>query len=314
MIEKKYKNTFIVLFSIVIVLLVLELIVEKLYPGTKDKPLISYAEADSVLVNVLNDFGFRTEWYKKKADAYYVTLPDDLPSELVMLELREYLKDKDFKVESSEVIKGSNSVMKLYSGGDKVLSVFFSYDKTKKRHTSEISFLLLNPDKLSESEKTELLKSQDKFAAALYPSKTNRDFAGALANNGKEYVIIINDDIDELEYRLDDKFSDKKLLITIQTIISQFSQTAFYIIDDESELSARVVSILQKEMSKRNIKHYPLSHFTVLSDFTDGQQLESVLNSYSDKNEIFVVEAGSYIVLKDDIKYLRKKGFRIVPL
>ena len=106
MISKKHKTIFGTLFSIVLLLLLSEIVIEKVFPGTAEKPAVTKYEVDTVFINTLMNFGFKKEWYKLKDGSYYVSLPNDLPAELIMMDLAEYFKN--IRIISNQLDKIAN--------------------------------------------------------------------------------------------------------------------------------------------------------------------------------------------------------------
>jgi hypothetical protein len=312
MIEKKYILTLRILFALAIILLASELLVSKIFPGSYHllKPVVTEEKADSAVVQILSDFGVNKKEYTRKNNKYIVSLPYDLPSELISLDIIQMFKEHDLTIKSRELKKGSQSELKLFSDEENILTIEFTYDYSRRRYISAFAFILVNPENLSQSELSDIINSQENFSLALYPSKKNRLLAGSLNSIGKQYSLIINNKINELEYKLDDKFSDRKIKITFQTIISHFHSSVLYIVDDISgDISPRVVSILKNELGRRKIKYHSLNDFEYLRDFSGNNILGKYLEMK--KEQVFIIEAGEFGNLKNEITRLRKRGLRI---
>ncbi|RPI65854.1 MAG: hypothetical protein EHM47_18015, partial [Ignavibacteriales bacterium] len=130
MITVRSKSIVKILFAAAVLLLFAYVIIEKLYPESKeDKPLIIIAEADSVFINVMREFGIKNTWYSKKGDKYIVKLPPDVSAEMIILDISEKMKEKNVTIVSKETVKNQRAVMELYSGDEYFYSAEFSYDK-----------------------------------------------------------------------------------------------------------------------------------------------------------------------------------------
>jgi hypothetical protein len=274
MISTKSKLLLKSLFAVALLLLISDLVLQKLYPDTvNSSSIISEEEADSVFLSTVTAFGIEHQWLTRKGHKYTAKIPVDIPAEIIMLDLSQTFSSRNFSISSKEIVRGSKSVMMLHSNDDEVLSVEFIYDKTKKRKISTISFILLNAEKLNEKAVTELINGYDNFNIALVPSRKNREFASLLASKGKEYSLLINNDINELEYKLDDKFSDRKLKITIETITAHFNKAVYFLLDDITSIySGRVDSILQNEFNKRKIRFKYLESFHHIPDLSSSER------------------------------------------
>jgi hypothetical protein len=203
--------------------------------------------------------------------------------------------------------------MELNSAGETVLSAEFIYDKNIKRKISTLAFILLNINRLNENEISGLLALTDNYTVALDPSTKNRDMSYLLKGKGKEYSLIINNNISELKYRLDDKFSDKKLTITIESITAHFPEAVYFILDDIPVIySQRVDDLLHKEFDKRKMKYKYLKEFKQIRNISSPEEFREYINVHGD--QVFTIDASEFLKYKDELKTLRKRGIKVSNL
>jgi hypothetical protein len=300
-----------VLFALVILLLISELVIEKLYSTDSDHTtVINKEEADSVFLKILDNFGIEQQWITKKGNNYIIKIPADVPSEIIMLDLSEYFRGRDLSLQAQEIVRNTKSFMTLVSDETVVLSAEFIYDKKISRNLSTLSFVILNAENLSETDINELTNLTDNFTIALVPSKKNRALAELLFKKGKDYSVLINSSINELEYKIDDKFSDKKIKITFQTITSHFPKAGYFILDDlPTVYSGRVATLLDQELTKRKIRYRFLNNYKKIEEITSASRFLSLIDHPGDK--VFVMEASDFLKYKQGLSSLRKKGIRI---
>jgi hypothetical protein len=303
-----------ILFVTSLILLVSELVLEKLYPGVSVSAENSFSEpaADSVFRDLLSDFGLHDSWIKKKQENYIIKLPADLPAEVLLLDLSDRFRNSGVDLESKEILKGSRSLLKIDSNDSWTIQAEFSYDKSLRRETSSISFLLTGLEELKQAEKNFLLNSQENFTVAVTPSKANRNIADILKNRRKEYALLLNNEVDELEYRVDDKFSDKKIKTTIQTIFAHFEEAAFIILDKNSEhLSPRVTKLIENEIGRRKMKYYFLNHFKSTADIGNTALKDMIVKG---EDLVLTIKAVEYLQLSNQIINLRKMGYKFMNI
>jgi hypothetical protein len=302
------------LFAAALLLLLSDLVLEKLYPEAyKGTITVSNEEADSVFQTILITYGIEDQWLSRKGEKYTVRIPVDVPAELIMLDLSEYYRDKNAVVSSKELVKGTRSLMELNSAGETVLSAEFIYEKNIKRKISTLAFILLNINRLNENEISGLLALTDNYTVALDPSTKNRDMSYLLKGKGKEYSLIINNNISELKYRLDDKFSDKKLTITIESITAHFPEAVYFILDDIPVIySQRVDDLLHKEFDKRKMKYKYLKEFKQIRNISSPEEFREYINVHGD--QVFTIDASEFLKYKDELKTLRKRGIKVSNL
>jgi hypothetical protein len=309
MLSSKKKTIVRVLFSTVLILLIIFIVLEKLYQADGSSAKIPGGEIDSVFVNTLNDFGIEKSWYTKKGDSYNVKLPPDLPSEIIVMDLTEKLQERGLRITSREIVKRGKSVLQISSENINILTAEFDYKKELFRKLSSVSFIIVNTENLTETERFNLLNLQENYSVAIEPSKNNRRYAAYLKEKGKDYAVLINNNTNQLEYDLDDKFSDRKLIFTSRTIIDHFANATMFLIDKNSNrLSERSISIFQEEMKTRRMRHFPLQKFTYFDNLKDPEQL----NLLMENNQVYIIEAAEYIKIMDQIRLLKKKGLKIV--
>ncbi len=299
------------LFAAAVFLLISYLVIEKIYPDSRTSRIpVKEQEAELLLERTLHEFGIKKSWYKKQENLYTVKLPDDVPSELIVMDLSDKLNGRDVSFDSKEVLKNRKTVTEIYSDDELLLSAEFITDKSIRRESQTVSFIIMNSDELGSEEILRLLKTSENFAIALIPSKSSRALADTLAAFNKKFVVLLNDDISGLEYALDDKFSDKKLITTIKTITDNFRSALFFVLDDISSLySSRVNEILTKELAKRKISYRRLRDYIIVDEDISSLNIENLLSTGNSRT--FCINASDFSKIVDRIGMMRKRGIRI---
>lgn len=299
------------LFAAAILLLISYLVLEKIYPDSKTGGVpVTEQEAELSFERTLYEYGIKKSWYEKQENLYIVKLPDDVPSELIIMDLSDKLNSRNLSINSKEAVKNRKTRTEIYSDGALILSADFITDKSLRREVQTVSFIIMNADELNNDEMLRLLKTSENFALALIPSKSSRSFADTLAFFNKRFVVLINDEISGLEYALDDKFSDKKLVTTIKTIAGNFGSALFFILDDiPAQFSQRVNNIIKKELDKKKIRYRHLKDYVMINEDLSFLNAENILSS--GKNRTFCINAVDFNNVLDKIRMMRKRGIRI---
>ena len=117
------------------------------------------------------------------------------------------------------------------------------------------------------------------FGYYVIPSKESAEFVKKHLKLKKEYVVLLNDDIDELKYKLKNDYSEARLKSSIRSIIGSFPNAAFILVDDNSNLfKSSIFNFVANEFEKRNIK---LIKKSSLLDITDESK-NQITNQHSE--------------------------------
>lgn len=315
-----------ILFLSALLLLAGNFLAGKLITGitSGNKKEISLDAADKKFKLSLSQLGIDERLIKlkkKKSDSepndYKITIPADLAIPLILVELKNNFADESVEIVFNEKTIGGKTFIKLSQHDNLLLKAEMDYDKTLLRAGGYIAFILEGFDELDEQSITALLKAPELFGILLTPSKKNLKFADSLSNYRKEVVVLLNDDINELDYKLAENYSENRLKKSIEAIIKGFKKSVCIVIDENSDLNnSSVKPLLAKEFEARKILF--MNKNLIYSPV--GSSIEEKLKSFDEmldktKNNLskaVLVDADEFLSYMPEIIRYRKIGYKFV--
>ena len=315
--KKKIVN---ILFGVAVFILAATLVVGKLSKKNNQNKSEENSEViESQFKNALFNLGIKEDWItKQKGDnkplKFSVKVPKDLPIVLILQEMNYVFNNKNVEIKSSENKIGGKTLLDFISGGETKLETAFNYDANVVRKSVRVGFLVSRFKGNTETDSL-LLDFPENFAVVLIPSKSSAEFVKKIIQNRKEYVIYLDDNIDELEYKLKSNYSISRLKSAIRTIVGAFPQSVFFLIDDKSDLyNSPAYRLIKEEMGKRKIRLIDKNSFNELAE-VDGKNISYVFDNSLSKlqggeDKIFITSAEDFLSLKLEIIKYRKLGYR----
>ena len=316
-----------VLFGIAVLVLIANLLVDKFF--TVDNPAgeegteeINTIEIQKRFISSLHNLGINDLWVdtiksnklSSPEFSYRVFIPRDLPIAIAVNEIDNSFSSEEAMVTSEEKVMGGKTLLKIFSGNKMKLISELIYSNKIKRNVGRAGFLLTG---FSDDNDSTLLKYPESFALLLIPSKSSAKLVEEIINNRKEYVVYLNDDISELDYKLNEDYSKGRLKNSIREIAGTFSKAIFVLVDDKSNLYSSIIfPFVKEELLKRKIKVVKESSLIKLNadsekDIISG--FRNVLNSGSgDKGSLIVISVEDFLTIQPEIMNYRKVGYKFV--
>ncbi|MHB8580173.1 MAG: hypothetical protein ACYDA4_09980 [Ignavibacteriaceae bacterium] len=318
------------LFAIAIFLLAANLIVTKIYKS-KIKPHkaveIDDAEINKIFLQAVFDFGIQKSWVKQKRisdfsndsllSSYSIEVPNDLPIAEILQEIYSSLHFKNVQMICHEKTIGGENNLNIYSNDKLKLKASFNYSPDIRRIGGMIGMVITGLENLSESKIARIIMAPETYTAALIPSKKTSELADSLILNRKQYDVLINNNIKEMNFELNEHFPKDRLGNAIRDIIGAFPDAQYYIIDDKSKLySSKVYAFIKNELTKRGIKivlESSIAHLESGSDQQIENNFRSIAHQSDGGNQIFIeVPADYYFTIKPDVSALIKIGYKFI--
>ncbi len=170
---------------------------------------------------------------------------------------------------------------------------------------------------MSSDEDSVLLKSSEPFAVIIIPSKSSEKLINVLNKNRKEYAVLLNDDISDLDFKLRESFSKNKNELSMRSIIYNYKKAICFFEDEKSDIfNSSVKNIIMNELTKRNIKLIPVNSIRKINGSSD-KILESNFNSYMENLEgnrkrLVLISAEDYYKIQPLIIKYRKTGYKFI--
>jgi len=314
------KNLVIILFISAIVLILLNVAVNKYFPPIPpEEPLIEITatDADTRFRQAIMNYGFEEGWIasKKETDpsiySYRVEVPPDIPIALLVKEIRNSFKNEEAEILVEEKkVNGINSLSIVSNGHIKLKSEFF-YSKDISRKSKHAGTLILNSEELSPDEMNALLRIPEHYGVVLTPSKNSALLARKVSESGKEVIVLLNDEIGELEFKLGPDFSKGRVKDVMRTIVGNYPKAVFYLLDESSSLfESTIKEQITGELLKRNIKLISSSAVHYYDENTDKSFGTTIEQMHSKKLIAFSAEL--YLKLTEEVERVRKVGFKFI--
>lgn len=309
-----------ILFITTVVILVINLLLDKFFldGSNNGNTELTTEKIDSTFRSALFNLGISEDWVKVKGIEDPVNLevriPKDLPVVLVLQEMNNVFDTNEVKINSYEKKPGGNTILNFISNKNVKLKASLVYNDKSKRKTVRVGFIIKDINLNSETDSL-LFQYPEQFAFLLTPSEKSAEFVKEILKNGKEYIIYLNDEIDELKFKLSDNYSTNRLKNSVREIVGAFPQAVFFLIDDKSTLyNSNVFPLLKEELGKRKIRLVEEKDLPNLESSEKENILEifnfalESLNSGEDK--IYIIPVENFLSLNPEIIKFRKLGYR----
>lgn len=311
-----------ILFITAIAILFINLLVDqfflkKAHPEIVDE--ITSAEADSMFRLSLANLGIKDEWIKKQGGEEYpvnlsVHIPKDLPIVLILEEMNNVFDTSLVKLRSHEKEIGGVTTLNIFSGNNTKLKAQIDYSDKLRRKSVRVGFLIKGFGEESEQDSL-LLRYPEQFAVLLVPSKSAEDASKKVLMNGKEYIIYLNDAINELKYKLSADYSVTRLKNSIREIVGAFPGAVFFLMDDKSTLfNYKVYTLLSEELEKRKIRLMDENNFSHLSTSEKNNTAEVFSDSLDTlrggEDKLFIISASDFLSINSEVMKYRKIGYK----
>lgn len=327
--SQKQKKIIIALFIFSIIILTANLIYSKLYKIEPKQKLKEPEELNSLEIEnrfeaALSNLGIKKDWIRKKKNddninSFFVNVPPDLPMPVIVSEIKSMFEENEADVVSHEKKINGTTSLKIFSDEKLKLLSDLSYNKGIHRNAGNIGIIISDMGNLNDSKIEEILNTPEIFTVLLVPSKKSLELIKKLDNHNKNYSVLLNDEITDLEFKLSETYSQSRLLLSIRTIIGKFSNADFYVIDNNSNLfSSSVYSFLEKEFKKRNLKLFLEDSLFNLSDESKINAKENFHERIEETKEgeqsPVILSAEQLLDFQNEISDFRKVGYKFINL
>ncbi len=320
-------NIFYYLLTLCIFLLISYLVIDLIKkPEIKSQSSpINVELVESEFKNLLLNMNIDDEWIKisktkrklndSTGNLFKIRIPSDLPFPILLNELTKKFHKKPVEISSKENIINQKSTLELTYHGSLMLKAIINNDSSIHRKSNQFSFIISNIDKLNLKEIEFLISLPEKFAFFLIPSVNAEVIKSKILEGNKQFFIILDDNIEETKYKLDEDYDKGRLVGSIKNIIGNFSETKGYCIDVNSDLvKSNIYPILLKEFKKRKLTLNNQNQFIDISNIKDGTEVEKIksLIIKSEHPLIFKIEANQFTNIISTLEIEMLRGNKLV--
>jgi hypothetical protein len=318
------------LFILALILLAVNLLVSKStnpYISKKTGKRLTADELKADLFLALHNVGLQDDWIKLKKNyrkrdnslpTYYsIEIPEDLPIPLVVKEITNEFEDSNIQLVTEEQKFNGNTEIKFYSNDELELDAELAYNDNIWRDAGYIGLMVLLPQNIRDAKLQSLLDIPEYFTFVLVPSKTASGVKKKIKNHDKNYAILLDDNIQPMEYSLKSSYPDFRIKNAISSIVGNFSDADFFIIDNSSNIYAsKNYDIIKEGFQKRKIKLFEENSFVNLTNESGSRMENDFENTVSktgkSKSAEIIISADDLEDLMNEISKFRKVGYKFV--
>lgn len=318
--SKSAKYLFVIAVSLLIVTIAIENYITSEKPELRKKD-ITLAEADSLFKQALRNYDISDKYLtvkknkKKLADSVYsVKVFSDVPISLLLLELENLFSFTNAEIRSEEESAGGKTITKIIIDNKPVLVSEFISDKNISREKGRIGFVVYNIDYSADN--SAILNTPEQIIFLLIPSEDSKKFVTKVRSAGKRYSLLLNDEIKDLNYRMNESYPIRRNKKSIENLFKNFPSAAFIAIDDKSGLfDSSVKDFLIKELDWRKAFYVKLSRFDSLNSYSSNAESafgEMIKSMNKNESRIILIDDKNFNELLPLIPAYRKIGYKFV--
>ncbi len=259
----------------------------------------------------------------KKANVgagFLITVPYDVAVPFLLQDIEVRFNTMAVFVSSSEKKSGIETETMITDSSSWKVMLKLSYNAEMRRNPFQITPLIRLSKDISDEEFGKVLAGCDGFSFLFSLSKTSVKQAERAAAAGCHYVVDISDLSEDQEYKLDVKFSKKRLNQSLEEILKSFPAANYFYARSNAPLRASTIFPFVKSwMQKRNKNFFSekeLLMVPALMPQDSGDQVIAKMVEQSKRTGKSVVTAGASEkqVLLKILAGTEKLGSRRVPV
>lgn len=316
------------LFAVAVVLVIANLLVGRFNTENDSETVvvnnkkINSVKIDSLFLSSLKNYNIKQSWIHKSSKQktrknstefiYTVDVPNDLPNILLIKEIYKNFSGTKLKISSKELKVGGTSLLEISNGNKPVLKVLFNYNNDISHVAGYLNLLIIIPNDLDFEKKNNLLNSIRNLTFLFSPSTKNINLTKEVLGNKKSYALIIDNDIEELKFKIKNSFNQSRINQGVSAIIKSFPRAKFMLIVRGFIPNHNIRSAFKKMKVK-------LLYQKNLVDFSKENKgrLEKVFKSYVTNTSVndtlnVILSADNFLKLKKELKKYKKLGYKFI--
>jgi hypothetical protein len=206
--------------------------------------------------------------------------------------------------------------MFLSSGGFDKLKAEFVYNPDIRRTSCSFGFLVYGLNKLDPVIQDKLIQAPELFTAVLLPSKGSLDISKRLKMNNKNYAVILDNDISDLDYKLSSGYSTERIKLSVRSILGDFSNAVAYLYNGNSGFTTKSnFAFINHEFEKRNVRFIDINIFNLIDERKTSLDVSFELivkQANGNKTDLIFISANNYNTIKPLISKYRDIGYKFI--
>lgn len=332
-----FKKTFTkYLFGFTIFLLIINIVIEFVArPGKSGKGgssnirELTTRQIDSIFVDVLDQYGIESRWISTKPikvkdedsikKQFTVYLPADLPIPLIIRDVNKVIENDITGFVSEEKKIFGTTEIRIYTNELLKLKATLISDPQTIRERNNLTFIISDAAGLKTSDFNQFLSLPFSLCITVVPSDESVTLADTLKKYSKEYILVLNNQMTEKKYKLEDRDQKTLLRNSIDNIIKNFEEAKLITVDETGKLYNSVIyNFIRDEFKKRKKELVPLSQFISLSANNDNELISKFkfhgMDGSSGNQKTFLISYENFLKIRPELELFKKKGHRILPI
>lgn len=318
-----FKKLLVILFSISLLLLLSHLVLSFIYHDTNPQSIstLSDEEINKRFKESLYSFAIKEVWIKTVKNNspipfYRINVPSDLPIPQILSELIKQYDSYNIEVTAEEKKIHGRTLIKIISDRDIKLIADFRFNNEIERTGSKSSIFIYGRENREAEYDSLMFTATRDMSALLIPSKSNSAYSKWLRENGFDYAVMLNNDINDLEFRLNSDYSEKRLKLIVQNLVVSFPNALFYVIDKNSNIySSPNYAVIKKEFNKRKIRFFTTDSLKLIDNHQPNivETFNSIVKNVKEVDIIRIaISFDAYQSLSSELKKLIRIGYKFV--
>ncbi|NOX19086.1 MAG: hypothetical protein GXO87_12500 [Chlorobi bacterium] len=323
-----------VIFALIILALVLLLINIFITSNVKESAVPARtenyrSEIDSIFISALNEYQLDKSWIKKipienkKNDSikyvYQISIPKDISIAELAGNVNSHFAATESVFISEELANYGKTEIRIYSGGILKLQAFIKPNKRITRLHSKMALLVDCSAIAGETEFEKYAGFSYDFSVLLSPSFQSFLIKEKLVAAGKEYAILISDNIEDKKYRLRSGSAKPILETNVNNLVSDFGDAGLFVIDKESDIyNSASYSFVKEQFSRKGKTLKRKDRFKMLTA-EDPEEVVSLFNFFAAQKDSsltyqILLSSENFNLLQPNISASIKKGVKFIAL
>ncbi|MDP3580443.1 MAG: hypothetical protein Q8S39_00825, partial [Ignavibacteria bacterium] len=207
---------------------------------------LTRVQIENTFWKVLDAYGIDASWVKKKkfreenedsiSVQFFVTLPAEIPVPLIIKDINNVIeKDITGFVSKETQIFGATEI-KIYTNELLKLKATLTPDAKLVRQKNEYSFVISDAFNINDKQFSSFLNVNYPISAAVVPDPDVILKADSLPRFSKEYILVLNDDIDNSKMKLVQEYQKELLRSSIRNILASFAKAKYVAVEEKGSL------------------------------------------------------------------------------
>jgi len=316
------------MFALAVVLLIANLLVGSFNAEFEIKSKTEFdknfkpSQVDSLFIISLKRYNIGQKWIHKESSKknksksslfiYKIDVPKDLANILLIKEIYKNFSKTKLKISSREIKFGGSSILEIFNAKDLILLAELKYKKDISHLAGYLNLFVIMPEDIGDENKNEILNSPKKFTVLFLPSVNNIDLANEVSGNEKDFALLINNDINELKYKIKNSFDVVRINQGVNTVLKSFPKTSFILFSSNFNPNYKIRTAFKNKKMKflyqKNLINFTKGYKTGFKKLFKSYVMNTGVNDTLN----VILSADNFLKIENDLIEFGKLGYRFM--